>query len=103
MSHPIQTRPRDKGGGATRHLTANNLEDSVGGMPTLSFHASAAVDRQIRREARRRGLPVSRVLKEVVDRGLKEDKKSFGEWARCVAGTVNSGEGDLSMREGFGD
>jgi post-segregation antitoxin (ccd killing protein) len=72
-------------------------------MPTLSFHASPVVDREIRQEARKRGLPVSRVLKEVVERGLKKDTKSFGEWARRVAGMVSSGEGDLSLREGFDD
>lgn len=29
--------------------------------------------------------------------------KTFGEWAKSVAGMVKSGKGDLSTREGFGN
>lgn len=29
--------------------------------------------------------------------------KTFGEWAKRVSGMANSGKGNLSTREGFGD
>jgi hypothetical protein len=37
-------------------------------MPTLSFHAPAATARKIRTAARKRGLPMSRFLRETVER-----------------------------------
>ena len=72
-------------------------------MATLSFHAPAEVERKIRRAARQRGVPVSRFLKETVEKELARENASFGEWARRVAGMVDSGQSDLSTREGFGD
>ncbi|MBC8041414.1 MAG: hypothetical protein H7Y06_12790 [Opitutaceae bacterium] len=32
-----------------------------------------------------------------------DEPKTFGEWAKRVAGMVKSGRSDLSMREGFGN
>jgi hypothetical protein len=72
-------------------------------MPTLSFHAPEPLARKIRAAAKRRGIPVSRFIKETVEREAARDTASFGEWARRVAGMVHSGKGDLSTREGFGD
>jgi hypothetical protein len=71
-------------------------------MPTLSFHAPAPVAKKIRAAARRRGIPVSRYLKEAAQTAVTREKgASFGEWARRAAGIVRSGVGDLSTREGF--
>jgi len=73
-------------------------------MPTLSFHAPAPLAKKIRAAARRRGVPVSRYLKEAAQTASTPAKRaSFGEWARRNAGIVRSGVGDLSTREGFGD
>ncbi len=36
-------------------------------MPTLSFHAPAATERKIRSAARKRGIPVSRFLRETAE------------------------------------
>jgi hypothetical protein len=72
-------------------------------MPTLSFHAPEPIARKIRAAAKRRGIPVSRFIKETVEREAARDTASFGEWARRVAGMVKGAPRDLSTREGFGD
>jgi hypothetical protein len=72
-------------------------------MPTLSFHAPEPLGRKIRAAAKRRGIPVSRFIKETVEREVARDSASFGEWARRVAGMVKGAPRDLSTREGFGD
>jgi hypothetical protein len=72
-------------------------------MATLSFHAPAPEEKKIRAAARRRGVPVSRFLKEAALKEIERENASLGAWARRVAGMVKSGKGDLSMREGFGD
>ncbi|HWZ95696.1 MAG TPA: ribbon-helix-helix protein, CopG family [Opitutaceae bacterium] len=72
-------------------------------MPTLSFHAPESVARKIRAAAKRRGIPVSRFIKEAAEREAVRSTASFGEMARRVAGIVHSGIGDLSTREGFDD
>jgi hypothetical protein len=103
MTTSIRTRPGAGGGAPNRRLTRNGLENSIGRVPTLSFHASPAIERQIRQAAKKRGIAVSRFLKEAAEKELQRQNLSFGEWARRVAGSVNSGQGDLSTREGFGD
>ncbi len=72
-------------------------------MPTLSFHAPETAAKKIRAAAKRRGVPVSRFLKEAAEREATKNSASFGEWARRVSGIVRSGKGDLSTREGFDD
>lgn len=37
-------------------------------MPTLSFHAPSAIARKVRSAARKRGIPVSRFLRETAER-----------------------------------
>lgn len=73
-------------------------------MPTLSFHVPAPLANKIRAAARRRGIPVSRFLKEAAQKQMIREPvgASFGEWSRKYAGIVRSGIGDLSIREGFG-
>jgi predicted DNA-binding protein len=80
-----------------------NLKNSIGGMPTLSFHMPQKLEHQVRQAAKRRGVTMSQYLKKAVEHELERQKTSFGEFARRVAGIVNSGEKDLSMREGFDD
>ncbi|HXA81436.1 MAG TPA: hypothetical protein VNV14_09195 [Opitutaceae bacterium] len=73
-------------------------------MPTFSFRTPEPMRRKIRTAAKRRGLSVSRFLRETVEREAGRDTTaSFGEWARRVAGMVHSAKRDLSTREGFGD
>jgi len=72
-------------------------------MPTLSFHLPQKLERRVRQAAKRRGVTMSQYLKKAVENELERQKTSFGELARRVAGIVNSGEKDLSMREGFDD
>lgn len=57
-------------------------------MPTLSASRPKAMPRKLRAVSKRK---------------TSAKGPSFGEWARRVAGTVRSGKGDLSTREGFGD
>ena len=49
-------------------LDSADLEESIGGMATLSFHAPAGTARRIRSAARKRGVPVSRFLRESAER-----------------------------------
>ena len=72
-------------------------------MPTFSFRAPEPVRRKIRVAAKRRGITVSRFVRETVEREASCGTASFGEWARRVAGMVHSAKRDLSTREGFGD
>ena len=54
---------------AALRLTAANLEESIdSSMATLSFHAPAATARKIRSAARKQGVPMSRFLRETVER-----------------------------------
>lgn len=69
----------------------------------MSFHAPDGVSRKIRAAAKRRGIPISRFIKEAAEQAASRDSASFGEWAKRVAGIVRSGKGDLSTREGFDD
>lgn len=72
-------------------------------MATLSFHAPSPVEKKIRSAAKRRGIPLSRFLKEAAEKEAERATASFGQMARRVAGIVKSGRKDLSTREGFGD
>jgi hypothetical protein len=62
-------------------------------MPTLSFHVPQKLERQIRQAAKR----------QAVENELERQSKSFGEWARRVAGMVKGEDPGLSMKEGFDD
>jgi hypothetical protein len=86
-----------------RYLTREYLQDSIESVPTLSFHVPPGLEQKVRKAAKQRGVPVSRFLKETLEKELQRQSTSFGELARRVAGIVNSGQGDLSMREGFDD
>jgi hypothetical protein len=72
-------------------------------MPTFSFRAPEPVRRKIRAAAKRRGISVSRFIRETVEREAAQHSASFGEAVRRCAGIVRSGIGNLSTREGFGD
>ena len=54
--------------GGDRPLDSPHLEESIFHMATLSFHASPATARKIRSAARKRGIPMSRFLRETAER-----------------------------------
>jgi hypothetical protein len=51
-----------------RQLDTPDIEESICGMATLSFHAPSVTARRIRAAARKRGIPVSRFLRETAER-----------------------------------
>jgi hypothetical protein len=71
-------------------------------MPTISFHASTTVAKRIRAASKKRGVPMSKFLREAAEIAIDRDTASFADWAKKFAGVVKSGRGDLSQREGFG-
>ena len=54
--------------GLLRPLDSYHLEESISRMATLSFHASPVTARKIRSAARKRGIPMSRFLRETAER-----------------------------------
>lgn len=54
--------------GGDRPLDSPHLEESIFHMATLSFHASPVTARKIRSAARKRGIPMSRFLRETAER-----------------------------------
>jgi hypothetical protein len=65
-----------KPAGRRRPLDSFDLEESIGGMATLSFHAPTATARKIRTAARKRGLPMSRFLRETAERAAADEPVS---------------------------
>jgi post-segregation antitoxin (ccd killing protein) len=63
-------------------------------MSTLSFHAEQNLEKEIRRQARSRKIPVSRYLKETIAQALSSTGKTGAE----VAGFLK-GAGILSPSE----
>ena len=72
-------------------------------MPVTTIRLSDAEKRRFTAEARRRGLSLSAYLRQAAEKESDNGKRSFGEWARRYAGVIDSGKGDLSTREGFGN
>lgn len=62
--------------GAFRPLDSHHLEESTSRMATLSFHASAVTARKIRSAARKRGIPMSRFLRETAERAAEGEPVS---------------------------
>jgi hypothetical protein len=71
-------------------------------MPTLSIHVPEAEARSIQSAAKKRGIPLSRFLKEAAEKEAERTHAHFGSWARKNAGMVRSGQGNLSVKEGMG-
>jgi hypothetical protein len=71
-------------------------------MPTVSFHAPSSVVKRIRAASKKRGVPVSKFLRDAAEQSVARDSASFATWADKFAGMVKSGRSDLSRREGFG-
>ena len=55
-------------------------------MSTLSFHADAALEKRIRLAAKKRKLPLSRFLKESVERSLEEPELKGNDLRGIVSG-----------------
>jgi hypothetical protein len=71
-------------------------------MPTISFHASPAIAKQIRAASKKRGVPISNFVREATEIAVNREAASFADWAIKFSGVVKSGRSDLSQREGFG-
>ena len=72
----LRTKGKRPLGSPAHRLTVSRLEESLNGMATLSFHAPAATARKIRSAARKQGIPMSRFLRETVERAAVGDPVS---------------------------
>lgn len=62
--------------GGARTLDVRHLKESIDRVATLSFHAPAGTARKIRSAARKRGLPMSRFLRETAERAAAAEPLS---------------------------
>ena len=63
-------------------------------MGTLSFHAEPALEKRLRMAARKRKLPLSRFLKESVERSLESPDRKGRELRGIVSGSSHLKPGD---------
>jgi hypothetical protein len=69
---------------------------------TLTIRLPEELQRRLREKARRIGLPVGRVVREFVERGLSQDEPADGNQAwRKYVGIAADGRPDLSSRKGY--
>ena len=69
---------------------------------TLTIRLPEDLQRRLRDRARRTGLPVGRVVREFVERGLSADEPAGNSQAwRKYVGIFKNGPPDLSSRKGY--
>ncbi len=69
---------------------------------TLSIRLPEDLQKRLRDKARRTGLPIGRVVREYVERGLAEEEpvNRSQAWRKYV-GIIKGGPRDVSSRKGF--
>jgi len=69
---------------------------------TLTIRLPEELQRRLREKARRTGLPIGRVVREFVERGLSEEEPAGNNLAwRKYLGIIKGGPRDVSSRKGF--
>ncbi len=68
---------------------------------TITIRFPENLQRRLREKARRTGLPVGRVVREFVERGLAEDQPANNQAWRKYVGIIKGGPKDVSSRKGF--
>jgi predicted DNA-binding protein len=68
---------------------------------TITIRFPENLQRRLREKARRTGLPVGRVVREFVERGLAEEQPASNQAWRKYVGIIKGGPKDLSSRKGF--
>jgi hypothetical protein len=66
-------------------------------MSTLSFHADPALEQRIRVAAKRRKVPLSRFLKEAVERSLESPDRKGNDLRGIVSGGSRLKPGDKAL------